>query len=92
MYAASWLPLLHLIESTSGSQLSGRLHPLEKSLVCIMLKGSSDSIAIVMIAFFRNHQPANMAPKIGMLRKFTISSGLLVSPSRLNRAVEMFPP
>jgi len=41
---------------------------------------------------FRNHQPANLAPKIGMLRKFTISSGLLVSPSRLNRAVEMFPP
>jgi hypothetical protein len=42
VYAASWLPLLHLIESTSGSQLSDRLHPLEKSLVCIMLKGSSD--------------------------------------------------
>ena len=30
VYAASWLPLLHLIVSTSGSQLYGRLHPLKK--------------------------------------------------------------
>jgi hypothetical protein len=42
VYATSWLPLLHLIESTSGSQLYGRLHPLEKSLVCLMFRGSSD--------------------------------------------------
>jgi hypothetical protein len=45
-----------------------------------------------MIAFFPNRQPANLAQKIGMLRKFTISSGLLVSLSRLNPAVELFPP
>ncbi len=30
VYAASWLPLLHWIVSTSGSQLYGRLHPLKK--------------------------------------------------------------
>jgi hypothetical protein len=42
VYAASWLPFLHLRESTSGSQLYGRLHPLEKSLVCLIFKGSSE--------------------------------------------------
>ena len=30
VYAASWLPFLHWIVSTSGSQLYGRLHPLKK--------------------------------------------------------------
>ena len=41
---------------------------------------------------FPQSPASEFGPKIGMLRKFTISSGLLVSPSRLNPAVEMFPP
>jgi hypothetical protein len=41
---------------------------------------------------FPQSPASEFGPKIGMLRKFTISSGLLVSPSRLNPAIEMFPP